>query len=221
MDPTAFDRFARSVARSTSRRTALGALLGGLLAALPPGSDSEGKSKQGKTRKRGAADHSGGASRDGKDSRPNRKKSAHHGRGASAEVATNCCGAKACAPPAAQSDRASCTFAGQTFTNLRAEGTNASKIDGQKMIVAGGNWRRVNFSDACLQGAVFTNQVDIRSASFRDACLVDADLSGAIVDTSVDFGNAVLCRTKLPANVGLDPNRDCGRGTASGENISS
>ena len=128
--------------------------------------------------------------------------------------ATTCCGTKSCAPPAYISDRRNCNFAGQTFTNLNARQTNAYKINGKGMTVSGGDWRSVSFEAACLQGAKFTNNVDLRSVNFKDACLVDADLTGAQADQSVNFYNAILCRTKLPAGVSWDPNRDCNRGTA-------
>ena len=129
--------------------------------------------------------------------------------------AGGCCGNKGCTNPGKASYSQDCNFAGSDFSGTDATAANLLGVDGRKTVFSTqakpGNWYRVNFSYACLGEAKFA-YADLRKVNFAYACLADADLSNAQADSSTNYTNAILCRTKMPD--GSASNRDCNSGTS-------
>ena len=70
--------------------------------------------------------------------------------------------------------------------------------------------RGANLNDAKLISANL-NDAKLISADLRGAKLISADLRGARNATEEQLSGALLCSTKLPERIDLDPNRDCER----------
>ena len=121
---------------------------------------------------------------------------------------------------------------GANLSNADLSGANLHGANLHNAILSEANLTIADFSDASLQDA------DLSDAILSHADLSGADLSGAdLIDTfllETDFSNAKnlteskltkaeLCRTTLPDDFALDPNRDCkaiGVNPETGENVS-
>ena len=129
--------------------------------------------------------------------------------------AGGCCGKKGCNFPTKKGYSQGCNFAGSNLAGIDGTLANLQEVDGRQTVFSTqakpGIWYQTNFAYACLGEAKF-NYADLRKANFVYACLVDADLSNAKSDSSTNYTNAILCRTKMPD--GSISNRDCNRGTS-------
>ena len=230
MDRERFDVLVRLFATKGSRRTALSALLGAaILGHSPHILAGRGKGKgNGRGKGRGNGRHKGkpgqgkGHQTHGDDdqakSRGHRRTSGNSRRKTNKPIeaeAGGCCGAKSCAVPSLKSARPNCNYAGADLSGVNGSLSDLRSIDGRKTTFSTatrkGNWSQANFSDACLGGARFTS-ADLRKTNFANACLVDADLSNALGDSSTNYVNAVLCRTRMPN--GSINNSGCGKASA-------
>ena len=94
------------------------------------------------------------------------------------------------------------SFKRQDLTKLDLHGISLSIAN-----LSGANLEDTNFEDANLSGA------NLKGAILRDANLEAANLEGALLrDANLEGANlesANLCRTILPKDTNLDPNRDC------------
>jgi Pentapeptide repeats (8 copies) len=89
-------------------------------------------------------------------------------------------------------------FSGAILFDANFSGADLSHADLSNAILIG-----ANFSGADLSGA------DLRGADLRGASLWGTDLSFADNLTDSQLQYAKLCKTKLPSEISLDPNRDC------------
>jgi uncharacterized protein YjbI with pentapeptide repeats len=91
--------------------------------------------------------------------------------------------------------------------------TNFSFADLSGAELIGTNFIRANLTEANFVGAnlyrVSFNGTDLRGVILKDAKLGEADLSGAKNLTDKQLETAKLCKTKLPQNSKLNPDRDC------------
>jgi uncharacterized protein YjbI with pentapeptide repeats len=74
--------------------------------------------------------------------------------------------------------------------------------------LTGANFNGADFNCANLNGANF-NCAILTDADLSDAILGGADLSHAKGLTKEQLENAYLCKTTLPKEIGVDPDRDC------------
>ena len=101
---------------------------------------------------------------------------------------------------------------------------NLSGIKLQKAVLWKADFRRTSLAQADFQGANL-EEADFRNADLYDVNFNDASFKGAKFDkdsylfktnflnskdlTEDQLIKSILCRTKLPSNIRLDPNRDC------------
>ena len=117
---------------------------------------------------------------------------------------------------AANLERANLREANLEGTNLREanlEGTNLREANLEetfleKTFLEKANLREANLEEVFLTGANFF-ETDLERASLKEAFLLDASFEGAQNITQKQISKAKLCRTKLPLDISLDPNRDC------------
>ena len=88
--------------------------------------------------------------------------------------------------------------------NLGVDETDVLKID----IGYAPRQSSTNLSKADLRGADLRG-ADLRNADLRGADLRNADLREVVNVTQDQLSKAILCNTTIPANIDLDPNRDC------------
>ena len=127
---------------------------------------------------------------------------------------------------------------GSDFSNAILSGANLKTAKFESTKLEGANMQGVDLRDAELQDVDFwkvnlsgarLHDADLREANLRETNLTStilwgADLSGAILQdadlSSTEFDpytyvdeeqleKAMLCRTKLPNHISLNPNRDC------------
>jgi uncharacterized protein YjbI with pentapeptide repeats len=72
------------------------------------------------------------------------------------------------------------------------------------------NLQSVRFNGASLSGSLLSD-ANISGASFKGAKLNGANLSNVRGWNKQQVGSALLCKTKLPKDASLDPDRDCGK----------
>ena len=92
------------------------------------------------------------------------------------------------------------------FAKLISANLISADLSGAKLINA--DLSDANLSSANLRFAKLIN-ADLRFAKLISANLSFANLSAAKNLTEAQLTEAKLCRTKLPSDIGLDPNRDC------------
>jgi uncharacterized protein YjbI with pentapeptide repeats len=104
------------------------------------------------------------------------------------------------------------SFSGQDLSKLDLHGISLSIADLSGANLSGANLEDTNFEDANLSGANLKGAI-LRDANLSYANLEAANLEGALLrDANLEGANlesANLCRTILPKDTNLDPNRDC------------
>jgi hypothetical protein len=101
-----------------------------------------------------------------------------------------------------------------SYANLRGANLNCAWLSGANL--EGADLRGAYLASAILINAANLNYANLRDAdlsyaNLRDADLGGADLSGAKGLTKKKLEEAYLCETTLPKEIGVDPNRDCGK----------
>ncbi len=97
---------------------------------------------------------------------------------------------------------------GISLKNCNLRSSTLVKVNLTEIPLIGANLTNAILVEANLQGVDLKN-VNLDKACIDKANLVDADLSQAKNITGEQLSKAILCRTKLPKGIELDPNRDC------------
>lgn len=97
---------------------------------------------------------------------------------------------------------------GISLENCNLRSSDFIKVNLTEIPLIGANLTNASLVEANLQGVDLKN-VNLNKACIDKANLVDADLSQAKNITGEQLSKAILCRTKLPTGIELDPNRDC------------
>ena len=92
------------------------------------------------------------------------------------------------------------------FANLQGAGLRNANLQGAYLL--GANLQRAGLLEANLQGA-YLEEANLEGAYLWEANLWEANLEGAKNLTEEQVTQAKLCRTTLPDDIALDPNRDC------------
>jgi uncharacterized protein YjbI with pentapeptide repeats len=104
----------------------------------------------------------------------------------------------------------SLSIADLSGANLSGANLSGANLSGANL--SGANLEDTNFEDANLSGANLKGAI-LRDANLSYANLEAANLEGALLrDANLEGANlesANLCRTILPKDTNLDPNRDC------------
>lgn len=97
--------------------------------------------------------------------------------------------------------------------NVNLSGANLSRTDLSFAALYSTNLNGTNLSCAILRGTILFNvnlsNADVSNADLNGANLGDADLSNARNLSREQLDHAILCRTKLPKGINLNPDRDC------------
>jgi hypothetical protein len=156
MEPTAFDRLARTLTAAATRRATLATLLGGLAASRVAGDRTE--AKRGRKR-RGDRHRQRGHARRGR-RQPDRQ----------VEADAICFPGSPCIPgPAA--NLINCDFSGASLPNLNCKRCNVSGASLNGTILTGVNFDKANLQGACLvdadlTGATINNSTNLSGAIF-------------------------------------------------------
>jgi uncharacterized protein YjbI with pentapeptide repeats len=102
---------------------------------------------------------------------------------------------------------------GANLSEARLWGANLKGADLKGAILCGARLGGAILKGACLEDTQLQNAnldgADLEGASLNKANLQEASFVGTKGLTATQFTNTNLCRTVLPANIGLNPNRDC------------
>jgi len=99
---------------------------------------------------------------------------------------------------------------GISLENCNLRSSDFVNVSLTEIPLIGANLTNASLVEANLQGVDLKN-VNLDKARVDKANLADADLSQAKNITEEQLGKAILCRTKLPTGIELDPNRDCNK----------
>ncbi|MGD1944517.1 MAG: pentapeptide repeat-containing protein [Leptolyngbyaceae cyanobacterium] len=118
----------------------------------------------------------------------------------------------------------SANFSGADLSSANFSGADLGEANFSNSILRGANLEQANLEQADLSSADLSSAdlraVNLAGAHLKDALLAGANLAGANL-TGVDFTgadllkpsleNALLCGTRLPPDIDIDPDRDCAK----------
>ena len=98
--------------------------------------------------------------------------------------------------------------------NVNLQGADLENANLQRANLEGANLLQANLQGANLQGAILEGNTNLKEANLQGANLLQAELTNVNFQETINLtqeqlAEALLCRTTLPGNITLDPNRDC------------